>query len=73
MTSVRQSRLNMILEFVYAQGGAGVTRLEVSKRLGLVKGPHVIDMLNQCVSDGFLRVVPDYSRYPVRFMYYPAS
>jgi len=50
-----ESRLDQIIHVVVsARDGGGVTRKEICDAIGLKKSPYTIDLIEKCVSDGWL-------------------
>lgn len=71
MTQVRQGRLETILKAIWECQGC--TRKEIAEALGLKKTPHIINLLNQVVADGWALQETDLTTWPHRIRYYPSE
>lgn len=54
MTKWRSSQLQKVYELVVAAGGAGLTRSDVAKQMGLQNGVYVTNLLREIVASGHL-------------------
>lgn len=70
MSEDKANKLNSIIEYVWASGGAGVTRKEIAVHLGLKKTPHLTALINEVMAGGYIVSEVDIKKLPARLRYY---
>lgn len=73
MTKVRLKRLNQIVDCVVEVGGAGASRKQIADCLKIKVSSYLTTMLNQCVTEGYLKAWLDDEVYPPAWKYEPTE